>query len=462
MSSPHEYLEARQGRALEELLDLLRIPSISALPEHAADVRRAAEWVAARMTGVGLEGVRVLPTAGHPVVYGEWLHAAGKPTVLLYGHFDVQPVDPLHLWTTPPFEPVVRDGRVYARGASDMKGNLLLTLLAVEAHLATAGRLPVNLKCLFEGQEEIGSPQLPAFIQANRALLACDLVINADGGQHGEDQPALGVGAKGLAGVEIDVRGAATDLHSGLYGGAVVNPIHVLTQILASLRDPENRILVEGFYDDVAPLSAADRAQIAAVPFDEAEYTRAIGVTELAPEAGYTAPEHLGGRPTLELNGIWGGFQGTGVKTVLPNEAHAKITCRLVANQEPEKIVALLGEHIKRQPARGVEVTVRPLSTGARPYLMPAEHPGNQAAAAVLTELYGTEPYYTRTGGTVPVLDLFRRHLGVYSVSFGFSLDDERFHAPDEFFRLRSFERGQRAVAGLLERLGQGLAPARP
>ena len=455
MSTAQQYLEANQERTLAEFLDFLRIPSISSLPEHAADVQRAAEWTAARMTRAGLEDVRILPTGGHPVVYGEWLHAPGRPTVLIYGHFDVQPVDPLDLWTSPPFEPVVTDGRVYARGASDMKGNLLLTLLAVEALLQTTGALPVNVKCLFEGQEEIGSPQLPAFVEANRDRLACDLVINADGSQWAEDQPRLEIGFKGLAGVEIDVRGAASDLHSGLFGGPVANPLHVLAQILASLRSPANTILVAGFYDDVRPLSEADRAQIAAVPFDEEAYKRDIGVTELVPEPGYTAPEHLGARPTLEVNGLWGGFQGAGIKTVLPNEAHAKITCRLVADQEPETIVRRLIEHVRRQPARGVQVEVRPLPSSARPYLLAADHPGNQVAAAVLMDLYGKEPYYIRSGGTVPVLDLFRRHLGADSVSFGFSLGDERFHAPDEFYRLQNFERGQRAVVLLLERLGQ-------
>jgi acetylornithine deacetylase/succinyl-diaminopimelate desuccinylase-like protein len=376
--------------------------------------------------------------------------------VLLYGHFDVQPVDPLDLWENPPFEPVMKEGRVYARGASDMKGNLLMGLLAIEALLRTDGALPVNLKCLFEGQEEIGSPQLPDFIAAQKDLFTCDLVINADGGQWGEDQPSLGVGSKGIAGIQIDVRGAASDLHSGVYGGAVANPIVALAGILASMRTADGRILVEGFYDDVAPLSPADRALIGAVPFDEAAYKARIDVEELVPEPGYSPQEHLWARPTLEINGIWGGFQGEGVKTVLPNEAHAKITCRLVANQDPARIRDLLIAHVGRQAPRGVTVTARPLATGARPYLMPVDHWGNKAAAGVLTDLYGRAPYYTRTGGSVPVLELFQRHLGAYSVSFGFSQSDEQIHAPNEFARLRNFERGQIAFVRLLTALGKG------
>jgi acetylornithine deacetylase/succinyl-diaminopimelate desuccinylase-like protein len=463
MTSPAEaHLDANRARALDDFLDLLRIPSISSLPEHAGDVHRAAEWVAARMAAAGLEGVRVLPTGGHPVVYGEWLHAAGRPTapgrptVLLYGHFDVQPVDPLALWESPPFEPTIRDGRLYARGASDMKGNLLMGLLAVEALLRTAGALPVNLKCLYEGQEEIGSPQLPEFVAANKGLLACDLVINADGGQWSEAQPSLGVGTKGIAGVQIDVRGARSDLHSGIYGGAVANPIAALAEILASMRTAAGQILVDGFYDQVIPLGEADRALLAAVPFDEAAYKERVGVADLVGEPGYAPLEQLWARPTLEINGVWGGFQGAGIKTVLPSEAHAKITCRLVRDQDPATIRELLAAHVRRHAPRGVTVAVTPLGIGARPYLMPIEHWANRAAAGVLRELYGREPFYTRSGGSVPVTELFLRHLGAHSVSFGFSLTDEQIHAPNEFTRLASFDRGQIATLRLLAALGAG------
>ncbi len=454
MATWETYLTDNGPRFQEELLDFLRIPSISALPPHADDVRRAGEWVERRLTAAGLEGVRMLETGGHPVVYGEWLHAPGKPTILIYGHFDTQPVDPLELWSSPPFEPVVREGRVYARGATDDKGNMLVPILAVEAMLKTEGKLPVNLKFLLEGQEEIGSPQLPAFLSAQRDLFACDLVLSSDGGQEGEDQPSINVACKGLAGVQIDVHGAVSDLHSGMYGGAVANPIHALTYILDTMRSPEGKILVEGFYDSVVPLTEDDRARIAAVPFDEAAYKAAIGVDALVGEPGYTAPEQLGARPTLEINGIWGGFQGEGNKTVLPNEAHAKITCRLVPNQDPPAIAALLAAHVERHSQPGVKATVSRLPGQAKPYAIPADHWGNQAAAEVLTEVYGKKPVYTRTGGSIPVCELFQEYLGAYTVGFAFGLNDEQVHAPNEFYRLANFERGRVAYCKMLSRLG--------
>jgi acetylornithine deacetylase/succinyl-diaminopimelate desuccinylase-like protein len=447
------YLVEHQSQHQNELLQFLSIPSISSLPEHAADVQRAAQWVADRLPLAGLEHVQVLATGGHPVVYGEWLHAPEKPTVLIYGHFDTQPVDPLELWTHPPFEPKIIDDRVYARGATDDKGNMFTPILGVEALLKTEGALPVNVKFFLEGQEEIGSPQLPAFITKHRDLLACDLVLSSDGGQYSEDQPSLMLSAKGLIGVQIDVRGAKSDLHSGMYGGAVPNPIHALTAILASLRSPDGKILVGGFYDSVRPLSEADRVAIAAIPFNTQEYQEKIGVTALQAEPGYTPQEHLAARPTLEINGIWGGFQGEGVKTVLPAEAHAKITCRLVVDQDPTTIVNLIATHVEKHTPPGVQAMVRPLPGTARPYLIPADHWGNRAAAEVLEELYGKVPYYTRTGGSIPVCELFLTHLGSYTVGFAFGLEDEQIHAPNEFYRLASFRRGPVAYGKLLHHL---------
>lgn len=448
------YLAENRPRFLDELLELVRIPSVSSLPEHAVDVGRAARWVAERLGAAGLEEVELLPTGGHPVVRATWHHAPGQPTVLLYGHFDVQPVDPVELWTSPPFEPTIREGRLYARGASDMKGNLLTTIAAVEALLKTTGRLPVNVTFFLEGQEEIGSPQIPAFLAEQRDRFACDLAVSADGVQESTAFPVLPIGARGLCSLQIDVRGATSDLHSGVYGGGVANPIHALVQILASMRDAEGRVRVAGFYDDVVPLSDADRATINAVPFDEATLKRQLGVAELFGEAGYTTSERIGGRPTLEVNGMWGGFIGEGSKTVLPGAAHAKVTCRLVPNQEPETIVERIAAHVAHHTPHGVTAKVTARAGRARPYLVAGDHPGNQAAAAVLTELYGRAPYYQRFGATVPVLDLFQRELHVATVTVGFSGADEKFHAPDEFYRLASFERGQRAYALLLERLG--------
>ncbi len=455
MSTWETYLRDNQHRFHEEYLEFLRIPSISALPAHADDVRRAADWVADRLRAAGLDDVQILPTGGHPVVYGAWLHAPDRPTILIYGHFDTQPADPVDLWTTPPFAPDVRAGRVYARGASDDKGNMLIPILAIEALLHGDGALPVNVKVFFEGQEEILSPQLPAFLEAQRDLLACDLVVSADSGQYAEDQPALTLGNRGACGVQIDVRGPRDDLHSGTYGGAVVNPIHALVDLLHSMRGPDGAILVEGFYDDVVPLDAAARAAIAAVPFDEEAYRETLDVPGFGGEEGYTVNERRWARPTLEVNGIWGGFQGDGMKTVLPAAAHAKISCRLVPHQDPARIARLVAAHAEQHAPAGVTVTASPTNAGARPYLIPAEHWGNQAAAAVLEELYGKEPYLVRTGGSVPVCDLFLRTLGAYTVGFGFALDDEQVHAPNEFFRLRSFERGPVAYGTLLQRLGR-------
>ena len=420
-------------------------------------MQRAGEWVAARMEmeAAGIHRVRIMPTGGHPVVYGEWLHAPGKPTITIYGHFDTQPVDPLELWTNPPFEPTIRDGRVYARGASDDKGNMLIPILATEALLQSEGRLPVNVKFFFEGQEEIGSPQLGGFLAANSELLGCDMVVSSDGGQWSEDQPSLLVGLKGLCALQINVQGTKADVHSGMYGGAIQNPIHALARLLDSMRSHEGRILVEGFYDEVRPLSEQDRTQIAEVPHDEAEYKEQLGVDELFGEPGYTTLERAWARPTLEVNGIWGGFQGAGVKTVIPSLAHAKITCRLVPDQNPHKILQLISAHIEKHTPLGVNITVAPYASTARAYLMPTDHPGNNAARAVHKQLYGKEPYYIRTGGSIPFCSMIKDLLGVYTVNFAFGLNDEQVHAPNEFFRLKSFERGQKAYCMLLHQLAK-------
>ncbi len=449
------YLEENKARFLDELLDFLRIPSISALPEHADDVQQAAGWVARRLEEAGIERVQILPTGGHPVVYGEWLHAPGKPTILIYGHFDVQPADPYELWTHPPFDPTLVDGRIYARGATDDKGNMLVPILAVEALLKSEGAAPVNLKFCFEGQEEIGSPQLHKFMPAHKELFACDLAVSADGGQWSETEPNIYLSLKGVCGVQIDIKGAKTDLHSGTYGGTIQNPIHALVRLLDTMRRADGKILVEGFYDDVLDLSDEERAEIAKVPFNEVEYLEELGVDTPFGEPGYSTRERSWARPTLELNGIWGGFQAEGIKTVLPNEAHAKITCRLVANQDPVGIIEILTTHIQKHAPPGVETNVTPLGIRGKPYNIPADHPGNQAARAIHEEFYGKQPYYVRQGGSIPICGLFLDHLKVHTVNFGFGLEDERAHAPDEFYRLSSFELGQKAYCKLLYRLAE-------
>jgi acetylornithine deacetylase/succinyl-diaminopimelate desuccinylase-like protein len=448
------YLESRSEQVLDQLKEFLRIPSISSLLEHAGDVQHAAQWAAERLQDAGLEHVTIMPTGGHPVVYGDWLHATGMPTVLIYGHVDVQPVDPVDLWISPPFEPTVRDGRIYARGASDMKANVLMSILGVEAVLANAGSLPVNVKFILEAEEEIGSPNLPAFVATHRDLLACDLAISGDGPQFSEDQPSLLLGLRGGCGLQLNVYGATSDLHSGFYGGAVPNPLHALVDILHSMHALDGTIMVDGFFDDVVPLSDADRKDIAAIPFHEEKYFDNLGLQEGVGEAGYSTLERIWARPTLEINGIWGGFQGEGIKTVLPKEAHAKITCRLVPKQGPERILRALTQHIERNVPHGVRVEIIPLPFRAEPYLIPMDHWGNRAVAEVLEGLYSRRPYYVRMGASVPVCETFLSTLGAYTVTLGFTHEDENLHAPNEFFRLSSFERGSRAWVRVLQRLG--------
>ena len=455
MTPWENYLVQQKDRLLKELMDFLRIPSISALPEHMPDVGRAAQWLQARMKAAGIESVRTLSTGAHPAVYGEWLQVPGKPTLLIYGHFDTQPVDPLNLWDHPPFEPAVKNGRIYARGATDDKGNLIIPVMVVEAMLKTGGRLPVNLKFLFEGQEEIGSPQLPGFIAEHKDLLSCDMVLSADGGQWDEDHPALVLGTRGLAAVILDVRGSDHDLHSGTYGGTIANPLHALVQIVGSMHDPSGRVTVEGFYDDVRVLSEAERGQIAKVPFDETAYLRETGSSSVFGEPGFTTYERAWARPTLEVNGLYGGFQGEGIKTVLPSRAHAKISCRLVADQDPSRIADLVIRHIHKVAPPGVAITTTKSQSAAIPYLIPPDHPGLAVAASVLKTLYGKEPYHVRMGGTIPANALFLQVLKAYTVVFAFGLQDERQHSPNEFFRLASYERGQKAYGIFLERLGE-------
>ena len=454
MATWKEYLEDNGSRYLDELCEFLRIPSISSLPEHTGDVRRAADWVADRLKVAGIEEVQVLPTGGHPVVYGQWLHASEGPTILIYGHFDVQPVDPIELWSQPPFEPVIKDDRIYARGASDDKGNLMAPILAIEALLKTQSKLPVNVKFFFEGQEEIGSPQLPDFISSHRDLLACDFILSADGGQWEKDQPVLVIGRRGLCALQLDLKSAAKDVHSGTYGGTFLNPIHALAHLIDSMRSSDGRIRVDGFYDDVLALSDAERDLLARVPYDENKYMGNLGVKQLCGESGYSTYERAWIRPTLEVNGIWGGFQGEGIKTVIPSEAHAKITCRLVPDQEPDKIVELIAAHVEKHISDGTAAAVKKLAGSADPYVIPYDHPGNQAARATLCDLYGKEPYVVRMGGTIPVSGIFLEFLNAHMVNFAFSLNDENIHAPDEFFRISSFKRSLNAYCMMLERLG--------
>ena len=412
MMNWEDYLDANQSQFVDDLLEFVRIPSVSASENHIEDVVTARNWVVQRPIAAGVENVRMMATEGHPVVYGDWLHAnPRKPTVLIYGHFDVQPAEPYDLWQTPPFLPKVRDGKVWGRGASDDKGGMLIPILSVEALLKTTGSLPVNVKFFFEGQEEIGSPHLSAFIAANGPLLKADIIFSADGSQWAEDQPNLITGLKGLIAAQITVTGAKADQHSGQQGGGIANPIQGLTHIIASMKGLDGKVKVAGFYDDVIDLTVEDRMAIDRVPFDEEQYISDLGIQEVFGEAGYSTRERLWARPTFELNGIWGGWQGSGIKTVLPAQAFSKITCRLVANQKPDVIFAKLKTHIEAHCPKGLRVTVDRLAGSADPFLVPSGHNSSAVAADVLTEVYGKSPYIIRTGGSIPVMTMLLKNL---------------------------------------------------
>ncbi len=443
-----------RGRYVEELVAFAAIPSVSTDSAYAAGMAHAAEWVAAQLRSAGVQNVCIEPTPRHPIVYGEWLGAPGAPTVLVYGHYDVQPPDPLDKWLSPPFTPTVRSGRLYARGVSDDKGPMLIPIKVAEAFLAVEGRLPLNVKFLFEGEEEIASPSLEPYIAAHAAQLAADFAISADGAMWRIDEPSVTVASRGLAELEFTVTGAAKDLHSGRHGGAVANPLHAIAELVASLHDADGRVAVAGFYDDVLELTPDERAALAALPFDEAAYLAQVGAPAVYGERGYSTLERMWARPTLELNGLWGGYQGEGGKTVIPSEAHAKITCRLVANQDPADIGKKVVAHLVAHTPPGVRLDVRLDPHFAVPYHIPADHPGLQAAAAALTEVYGRSPLQVRMGGTIPVSEVFLRLLGIHTVFFSFSTADEDFHAPNEFFRLHRLQEGLAAWARYWKRLG--------
>jgi len=448
------YLAQSRDRHLAQLVTFLRIPSISALPAHRGAMAEAATWLADHLRDLGTTDVRILPTAGHPVVYGHWRAADGLPTVLIYGHYDVQPVDPLAEWESPPFAPEIRHGRIYARGAMDDKGMLYAPLAALDAVRSVAGAPPLNLKFLFEGEEEILSPNLEPFIHEHRKLLGADLAVSADGAMWDADTPSLTVGGRGVAALQIDVRGARTDLHGGTYGGVVPNAIDALTTLLAGMHAPRGRVTVEGFYDNVRSVPDAERRQIALTPFDEAAYRTQLGVRALDGEPEFTPVERLWIRPVLQVNGIWGGFQGDGIKMVLPAEAHAKLTCRLVPNQDPDHVLAAIERHVRLHAPADVAVTVTRFPGRARPYLMLADHPALTVAAGALKEVYGKDPIPYRMGGTLPFADIVKRELGTWLIFFAFGERDCQQHAPNEFMRLRSLDRGMRAYVRLFAALG--------
>lgn len=446
------YLEQNKERYLAELKEFLAIPSVSTNPDNKADVQRCAQWVANHMSSIGLQNVQVMPTAGHPVVYGDWLNAPGKPTVLLYGHYDVQPPEPLELWTSPPFEATIRDGNVFARGSADDKGQVYIHLKSIEAFLKNVGSLPVNIKLLIEGEEEIGSEHLVPFVNEHKQMLKADLVLISDSSMFAKGVPSICYALRGLAYMQIDLVGPNKDLHSGSFGGSVHNPIQALSEIIAQLHDKNGRITIPGFYKDVRPLSKAERTSFKKLPWNDKKYAKDLGVQQLYGEKGFSSLERIWARPTLECNGIWGGFTGEGAKTVLPSKASAKISMRLVPNQKAGKIAKLFEKHIEKIAPKSVSVTVRYLH-GGEAAMTPIDSPGVKAAVAALEKGFGKKPLYQREGGSIPIVVQFKQLLGLDTVLLGFGLPDENAHAPDEFLNLDNFFGGMRTSAHFFEEL---------
>ena len=446
------YLAANADRRLASYLEFLRIPSISAQPEYASSCRAAAEWLAGQLRAIGVEHVELAETGGHPVVYGDWLHAPDAPTALVYGHYDVQPVDPIELWETAPFEPFIKGDRMIGRGSADDKGQIHIHLRATEAILATRGALPLNLKFVFEGEEEASSVHLDAWLTANKERLTADVAVISDTGFFEGNRPAITVGLRGICYVQVDVVGTAVDLHSGSFGGAVQNPVNALAQIIAALKGPDGRIRVPGFYDDVVALTEVDRAAFAALPFDEEAYRSVIGLPALVGEAGYSTLERRGGRPTLDVNGLWGGFEGDGAKTIIPAHAHAKISCRLVTAQDPGTIFELLRAFILEVAPPGCTVEVQFLG-GGRPSLTPIDHPATQAAARAIEATFGVAPVYIREGGSIPVSASFEAILGLPVVLLGFTPPDDNAHAPNESMSMANHETAIRTIAAYWDEL---------
>jgi acetylornithine deacetylase/succinyl-diaminopimelate desuccinylase-like protein len=454
MNNVIDFINVNRERYLEELRALLAIPSISALPEHAGDVRRCAEWCGEEMRRVGLQNVQLHETPGNPIVYGEWLGAEGAPTILFYGHYDVQPVDPLDLWQSPPFEATIRDGEIFARGSADDKGQVFMHFKAIEAHMKQNGRLPVNIKVILEGEEEVGSVNLDTFVKAHRDLLSASVVVISDSAMFARGVPSICYGLRGLVYFQIDVRGSNTDLHSGVFGGALANPAFVLAQMLSQMKDRSGNVKITGFYDDVVPLQDAERDAWGKLPFNEKQYRKTFGIPKVHGEPGYTTLERTWARPTFEVNGLLSGFTGEGAKTVLPAVSMAKVSMRLVPNQDPDRIAALFEDYVRKIAPKTVEVTVTRMH-GGKPWMASFDNAFIQAAGRAIEQGFGRAPIFTREGGSIPVVATFQEELGLPSVLFGVGLPDENAHAPNEKLDCGNFHNGIISSAILYEEIGK-------
>ena len=449
------FIEQNKSRLLDELKEFLRIPSVSTLPEHAGDVQRAARFVADSLTAAGLENVEIIPTAKHPLVYADWLHAPGKPTVLCYGHYDVQPPDPLEEWISPPFDPTLRDGNIYARGSADDKGQMYMHIKAVEALRAVNGTLPVNLKFLIEGEEEVGGESIAKYVAENPAKLKADVALVSDTELFAEGLPTLCIGLRGLIYTEIQARGPARDLHSGMYGGAAPNAVFGLVELLSKLKDANGVIQIPGIYDDVEPPDPAEKHSWTTLPFDEKEFLKnEVGSTRLTGEPGYSVLERVWARPTLEVHGIAGGFTATGAKTVIPARATAKVSIRLVPKQDPQKVIAAYKKFVKEKTPAGIETEVRILSAGPAIVVNP-DHPAIHVAAQSFRDILGKETVFIRSGGSIPIVGDFATHLGIPTILMGFGLPDDGLHSPNEKYKVTNYYAGIMTIAHFFEQYGQ-------
>jgi acetylornithine deacetylase/succinyl-diaminopimelate desuccinylase-like protein len=432
-----EYIQSNQQRFLDELFDLLRIPSVSADSRNKADVRRAAEFIVKKLKDAGADSVELCETKGHPIVYGQKTIGESLPTVLVYGHYDVQPPDPLNLWTSPPFEPVIKDGKIFARGSCDDKGQVYMQIKAFEV-MMKLNQLTCNVKFMIEGEEEVGSDNLGVFVKENKAKLTADVILISDTSLISLEHPSITVGLRGLSYLEVEVTGPNRDLHSGVYGGAVANPINVLSRMIASLHDANGRVTIPGFYDKVAELSENDRKKLNEAPFDLTEYKKDLAINEIEGEKGYTTIERTGIRPTLDVNGIWGGYTGEGAKTVLPSKASAKISMRLVPNQDSQEIADLFTKHFSSIAPKSVKVKVIP-HHGGQPAVTPTDSNAFKAASDAFVEVWGKAPIPTRDGGSIPIVSLFKKELGLDTVLMGFGLDSDAIHSPNEHYGVKNF-----------------------
>lgn len=444
------YINSNQNLYIEELKEFLRIPSISTIPEHKGDIKRAAEFVAEKLKIAGMNRVEIFKTEGHPLVYGEWLGAPGKPTVLIYGHYDVQPVDPIELWNNPPFDPVVKNGKIYARGATDDKGQMFMHIKSVESFFKSDGSLPLNVKFIIEGEEEVGSSGIEVFINNNTDLLKCDAVLISDTALYDDGIPTLTYGLRGLTYIEVEVTGPNRDLHSGTYGGAVGNPINILAKIIAKLHDKNGRVTIPHFYDDVLKFTKKEKEIIKNLKFSDKKYAKELGVKELAGEKGFSTLERVWARPTLDCNGIIGGFTGKGAKTVIPSKASTKISMRLVPNQDPNKIAKLFTKYVKEIAPKSVKLKMTKIH-GGYPSLSSLDNKANLSAAKAMEKAFNKKIVFIREGGSIPIVSVFYKKLKAPVVLMGLGLDSENLHSPNEHFSLKNFKLGIMSSAYFLK-----------